>query len=496
MSTVPSFLEKLRQMRFLTVSFLIHIGLITFLGGVVLFKAAQQIETFEATSGFIETPADDGTEESDPGTAEEFEEPELAEVAVVQPQMPATALTSLTSAPTTVISAPTAVQMQSIGATLSPNLSPTLSTRNSGSSSAGGRKMGALSSRSTGERAMHMKMGGGTEEAEEAVMRGLRWLKNAQNPDGTWGQKYRGAMTGLALLSFLGHGETPQDSVEFGGCVSRGIDALLAQSDVADGRLGFSGKSFAAQPSVYEHGIATYALAEAFAMGKEAKVGATLTKAVDHIVKGQRPDGGWAYGFTLTPDADPAKPASDTSVSGWMIQALKTAKLAGLHHEALETSLASAMKNMERVFDEKTGSFGYRRAGDRKPGALTGVGVLSVFFIEGKGNQMTRKGLSAISDLPRLDYKAKETDLYGWYYMTQACFQAQGSAWSRWNRMFQNELIKSQSPDGSWPVHGGGTEHGMNKPGPDPDIYRTALSVLMLEVYYRYSPVSKMVPQG
>jgi hypothetical protein len=90
-------------------------------------------------------------------------------------------------------------------------------------------------------------------------------------------------------------------------------------------------------------------------------------------------------------------------------------------------------------------------------------------------------------------YKGDHADLYAWYYHTQACLMYGGSAWSKWNRMFQDEIASSQSPDGSWPIVGGKGGVGgleVNPEGSGP-VYRTALCVLMLEVFYRYMPTNK-----
>jgi hypothetical protein len=59
--------------------------------------------------------------------------------------------------------------------------------------------------------------------------------------------------------------------------------------------------------------------------------------------------------------------------------------------------------------------------------------------------------------------------------------------------MFQDEIASSQSPDGSWPIVGGKGGAGgleVNAGGSGP-VYRTALCVLMLEVFYRYMPTNK-----
>ena len=57
---------------------------------------------------------------------------------------------------------------------------------------------------------------GGTPQCEEAVVKSLRWLKKQQNGNGSWGEgQCRASMTGISLLAYLAHCETPL-SEEFG----------------------------------------------------------------------------------------------------------------------------------------------------------------------------------------------------------------------------------------------------------------------------------------
>jgi hypothetical protein len=99
---------------------------------------------------------------------------------------------------------------------------------------------------------------GGTPAWEDAVVKGLRWLKANQAPDGSWGG-HKAAMTGLALLAYSGHCETPA-SAEFGESCLKGIVYLVDPGLKNNGKL-------ATNPGEnswpYEHAIATYALAEA-----------------------------------------------------------------------------------------------------------------------------------------------------------------------------------------------------------------------------------------
>ena len=57
---------------------------------------------------------------------------------------------------------------------------------------------------------------------EEATIAGLDWLRDQQNPDGSFGTKYHHAMTGLALMALAGHGESPE-SESYGATVFHAI---------------------------------------------------------------------------------------------------------------------------------------------------------------------------------------------------------------------------------------------------------------------------------
>ncbi|MCE9612485.1 MAG: terpene cyclase/mutase family protein [Chthoniobacter sp.] len=331
-------------------------------------------------------------------------------------------------------------------------------------------------------RATSMRNNGGSPQCEEAIIKGLRWLKTQQNADGSFGQQFSVGMTGLALLSFMGHCERPS-SKEFGPCVRKAIDFLVttAGSGATISRGGGNSTS-------YEHGIATYALGEAYILTKEQKIAEVLKKAVYTIVQGQSPDGGWSYGYS--------KGAGDTSVSGWQVQALKAAKLSGLNIDGVDSALKKAVDGVLRVRGPQ-GGFGYTSPGDRWALTAVGILVLQTTHHEGGRGQTVRKALDFLidrKDAPKLDYDAADADLYGWYYGTQACFQHGGSAWTKWNRQFQPELLKAQNEDGSWkPTRGGsGDIQSGGASSPDGQIFRNSCCILMLEVYYRYLASSRI----
>jgi hypothetical protein len=326
----------------------------------------------------------------------------------------------------------------------------------------------------TSDRYSRLRANGGKKQSETAVVDGLRWLKATQGSDGSWGSSYKGAMTGLALLAFLGHCETHR-SPEFGESVQKGIDFLVKSGKDQKGKLSHCDNKH----SSYAHGIATYALAEAYTLCKISKIQSVLKDAVGIIVDGQGGDGGWDYGYSR-------KSPSDTSVTGWQMQALKAAKTTGKKFKGLDKSMDRAMDYVEGA-QRGDGMIGYRGA-NGGGWNLTGAGIFGL-QMWGKGNSKeVRKGVDAILDAQdKLDYRAK-TSLYGWYYNTMALFQKGGMDWKKWNRMFQGELLDNQNADGSWKPEGGGQTDAHAKG--DGTHFRTCLCILMLEVYYRYLPAT------
>lgn len=476
--------EKMAASQFFTFSLLLHTVLVLTLGGVVLFKAHLPPPDFLAEGGGL--VGDEGAAETPP-----IETPPDLTQQTFLPDTPTVSAPSI-EAITSVTTMPTSFK-------LSPSVPAPVATANSADvskavASAAKEAMkglakgvpGAMAGRMGGTaRASAMQKFGGKEKAEKAVMAGLRWLKNNQNEDGSWSQPkgHPSAMTGLGLLCFLGHGELP-DSPEFGPTVKKALDWLLDKGTKQQGKMSSSG-SLRGGPAVYEHGIATYAMGEYYTMTKDERFIPVLQQAVGHIVAGQNPVGGWDYGYAKGP-------RNDLSVAGWQIQALKAAHLTGLNIEGVDAALDKAVVFLKRWQGPK-GGFGYTSAGDRY--SLAGVGVLCTYFWKQEKDSSVRKGIEFLLEQTEkshpVKYKGDKADLYAWYYHTQACLMFGGSAWTKWNRWFQDEIVDNQSPDGSWPPIPAKGHGPQSAPGGAGPFYRTTLAVLMLEVYYRYMPTTK-----
>jgi hypothetical protein len=485
------FLRPIAASRFLLVSALIHLLLVILLGGRVLFNKYVETADFQSTDLKVSTEA---APTPPPDTAETI----LPSPAIAPAAPPAvlpsglTAITSLKFSPSAFAMHLPPIAPTDIGREI--NLPAQIHQFGSGTAVA---LPGVMGSRTAGARESAGRKYGENPASEQAVVNALAWLQSQQKPDGTWGTpKYQEAFTGLALLCYLGHGETPQGSFHFGATVNSAINVLVNEG--ASHECRFTGEdSFAGIEAAYQHAICTYALCEAYTMTRDDRIAPMVKQAVEYILRGQRSDGGWAYSYDVSGDTR-VKPKSDTSVSGWQIQALKAAYLTGLPgiQDIVRPVLNDAMKNLDRVFNYKNGSFGYRKSGDRDY-SLTGVGVLAKLMWLGRPDASVRDGLVNIQSR-ELKYDGAGCNLYAWYYDTQACYQAQGDSWDWWKERFQEQLTARQSPDGSWLPTGGWGEafRDGNQAGGDGALYRTTLCCLMLEVFYRYLPTSQEGPPG
>lgn len=329
------------------------------------------------------------------------------------------------------------------------------------------------------DRLQRLKESGGTPECDEAVTRGLRWLKANQNADGSWGGGNKPAMTGLALLAYFGHCETPA-SDEFGDSCMKGIVYLTNLGMKTEGKLA---SNFTANGWVYEHGIATYAMGEALTFCKELKLDIpglveVTEKAGQFIIDNQNKNGGWAYLFATDGGH------TDTSVVGWQLQALKACSHTGIKYKGLSSSINKGLKYLSEMQNDN-GGFGYsspsRPSGNKDYFSLTGVGVLC-HQMWGKGSSSeARNGVKYIKENTKFDWNTEDSDLYAHYYESQAMMQAGGDDWKFYNDLFRDQLLNNQNPDGSWKAPKF-TGHGLG----GNEVYRNTLSILMLEVYYRF----------
>ena len=343
------------------------------------------------------------------------------------------------------------------------------------------------------ERLKKLAETGGSPECERVVSNSLEWLKQKQNPDGSWPGQNKAAMTGLALLCYLGRCETPE-SPFYGDTVLKGITYLIELSHKNE--YGYIDEDMKSQPSSYAHGIATYALGEMYTLarlGNKELPGMkdAFVKGVKLIIENQNARGSWSYGgveagrpYAYNKDSK----GEDLSLAGWQFQALKAAKNSSLKIDGLHSALD---KMAEYVLTKQTkdGGFGVsNRDAHYNQWSLTGVGALALQTAS-KGKTKAIKDsvefLHKFLEAEPLDWN-KNCNLYCWYYYTQTFFQAGGEDWKFYNQQFLPQVLAAAQPDGSFKA---GRPNWPSGDAKDP-VYRQCLCTLQLEVYYRYLKVA------
>jgi hypothetical protein len=139
------------------------------------------------------------------------------------------------------------------------------------------------------------------------------------------------------------------------------------------------------------------------------------------------------------------------------------------------------------------GGFGYAGKGDtHAPNGyltLTGAGMLSLQMWDKGASSTVRNGGRYIEKRSKFEYNGADCDLYGHYYEGQAMMNRGADLWKKYNTMFRDQVLNNQNGDGSWKTPGGGQKpNAVGAEFVGNAHYRTCLSILMLEVYYRFLP--------
>jgi hypothetical protein len=361
-----------------------------------------------------------------------------------------------------------------------------------------------------------VRAGGGDESTEASVQLALEWLARAQSADGGWyaaqhgggnpsminrlgpdgerrqnaGARANTAMTGLAILAFLGAGHHHYEG-QYSHTVASGLRYLIAQQKASGDLSGHdqNGRDEVVRfARMYSHGMAALAIAEAYAITKDPALLAVAQRAADYSLRAMNPSsGGWRYEF---PTNDPG----DTSQFGWQAMFLKSA--ASSEAIVLEEYRRRLMlRFLDSVATGRDGGLATYRprtnngAMDAPTVSMTSEAMASRLLL-GIPTSMASQWEAQrmiLSELPG----EKEDNFYYWYYATLAMFQMRGSgdgdaSWTRWNTAMKAKLVTSQITTGAergswnptciWGPYGG-------------RIYSTTLACLSLEVYYRYLPI-------
>ena len=294
---------------------------------------------------------------------------------------------------------------------------------------------------------------------EISYKKGLKFLATMQSSDGSFSNdrsRYgaQPGVTGICVLAFLAHGE----DAEFGPYaknIKKGIDFILKQQN----KNGYIGTS------MYNHGFATLALAEAYGMVNDDRLASALKKSVALLTSSQdrNPQGAWRY--------SPEDMTADTTVAGCQLVALLAARNAGI--PVPNKNIDKALKYLASC-RASNGGYGYTSKSGGKS-TLTAIGSLCMSLAKKKDEKSFDTVTRYLTS--RIESGRHHYVFYHEYYMAQALFHANEEEWEKWNEKNSKVMTASQNPDGGWS---------------DPRLGRsgaTGLALLSMALNYRFLPI-------
>ena len=343
--------------------------------------------------------------------------------------------------------------------------------------------------RNAASRVAAMRKYGGDRRTEEAVVNALRWLKTRQRPDGSWagstGADGQG-VTGLALLTFLAHGEKSGGG-EFGPCVSKGLEWLMAR----DGNL---------DP------VGTHALAEAYGFLKNPNLKGAATKAVQALSDR-------LCATTWGPDDEKGLNTRPQLLRmAFQAMALKSAEMSGIEPKGLSDALTKLKEGFLVQGNKKDGGFSSDYYGPPRPGyRRTGiwhsmVGVVGLQYLGFGDLPIVEKTMKILDDdwepptLGSIDSSC--CPVRGNYWATMVFFNGGGRRWQNWNRQMIDVYYNGQTVKKGAYVDLSGKRRDLGywtcedmHIGTQP-VVPTCWVALQLMVYYRYLPTSSKKARG
>lgn len=323
-----------------------------------------------------------------------------------------------------------------------------------------------------------LRYGTGVPSAVRVINdRGLRYLANTQQQDGSWeGMGGGPGITGICVMAFMASGEDP-DFGPYAVHIRRALQNIIGNQN---SRTGYIGGNSGGHGTMYHHGFALLALSEAYGAVSErllwegsavpARRQRTLGEALELAVRStltaqqKNPWGAWRY--------SPESRDADTTVAGTVLMGLLGARNAGIEipNEAVDKAVGFFQSHTMQ-----DGSVAYQMAMSHGGGS-TRTAIAALIYAIAKKKDIPEYASVAAFIKNRMDHRASGYMFYDLYYMAQALFQSDFEAWETWNRRTITRLQEMQADDGSF-----SSSYGR--------AYGTGMAILSLALNYRLLPI-------
>ena len=319
-----------------------------------------------------------------------------------------------------------------------------------------------------------------TAEVQRAVDRGLAFLANTQNRDGSFGDagRYQGnvAITSLGALALMAGGHMPGRGAH-GAAVFRALQYVLGREQRSPAGFFYNPSPFEKTGAMYSHGFATLFLAEVYGMVPDAalqqKLKGAIERAVQLIINSQNSEGGWRY--------EPVPQHADSSVTICQIMALRAARNVGFF---VPKGVADKCVKYVRSCQTADGGFSYYSGQGPSGFERSAAGVVALFCAGVYTGPEVERGLRYLMRHKPGGAGGGRTGgpdyyFYGQYYAAQAMWTAGPKYWNEWYPAIRDDLLSGfrHRADGAWA---------------DPTIgnhYGTAMACIILQIPNNYLPI-------
>ncbi|MBA4191529.1 MAG: hypothetical protein C0467_26415 [Planctomycetaceae bacterium] len=319
------------------------------------------------------------------------------------------------------------------------------------------------------------------KQVEDAVDKGLEWLKKAQAADGHWegnNGAYQVAMTGLAGMALMMEGSNLKEG-KYSEQIAKAVDWCIKKAQQPNGLLAFNQNPGDFGSYMHGHGFATMFLASAYGESEDKdqqdKLEQAIKKAAEFSAKAQSSKkhtfedgrtamvGGWGYTSAADSGID------EGSITVTQLQALRAARNAGIGvpKETIDKALAyleACTTPNGGIIYSYISSNGKATNGQERP-PLTVAAVAGSFSAGQYKGELAKKWVKFCKEKVPFAKGRVAHDEYQSYYFAQFVYvlgddkygvmfpkedKADWLTWSKFKAAMYPYLVEQQDKTGMW----------------------------------------------